>query len=84
MADKQIGEVTHYFDKIGVAVVELTSDLKVGETIKISGRGNEFTQVIESMQIEHAKLEEAHKDQEIGLKVSQPVKEWDKVYKVTA
>jgi len=84
MADKQIGEVTHYFDKIGVAVVELTGDLKVGDTIKISGRGNEFTQVVESMQIEHEKLDEAHKDQEIGMKVDKEVKEGDKVFKVTA
>lgn len=82
MADTQIGKVTHYYDKISVAVVELTGNLKIGDTIKIVGHGNEFTQAVDSMQIEHEKLEEAHKDQEIGLHVDQPVKESDVVYKV--
>lgn len=78
----QIGKITHYFDKLGVAVVELTGNLKVGDTIKIIGRGNEFSQIITSMQIEHAELEEAHKDQEIGMKVDQPVKDGDVVFKM--
>ena len=82
MASTQIGKVTHYFDKINVAVVELIGNLKVGDTIKIVGHGNEFTQTVNSMQIEHEKLEEAHKDQGIGLQVDQPVKEGDIVYKV--
>lgn len=82
MADKQVGKVTHYFDNIGVAVVELLGDLKEGDSIKIAGRGNEFTQTVTSMQIEHEKLAEAHKDQEIGMKVDQPVKEGDLIYKV--
>ncbi len=83
MTDLQIGKVTHYYDWIGVAVVELTGDLHVGDAIKVAGRGDEFTQTVLSMQIEHEKLEEAHKDQEIGLKVDRPVKEGDVLYKVT-
>jgi len=83
MADAQVGKVTHYYDKISVAVVELIGNLKVGDTIKVVGHGNEFTQEVGSMQIEHEKLEDAHKDQEIGLHVDQPVKEGDLVYKVS-
>lgn len=83
MTDLQIGKITHFFDKIGVAVVELTGDLHVGDTIKISGKGEEFTQQVSSMQIEHDKLQEAHKGQEIGLKVDQPVKEGCVIYKVS-
>ncbi len=82
MADKQVGKVTHFYDKINVAVVELIGNLKVGDTIKIVGHGNEFTQTVNSMQIEHEKLEEAHKDQEIGLQVDKPVKEGDVVFKI--
>jgi putative protease len=82
MADIQIGKITHYYDKINVAVVELTGDLKLNDTIKIIGHGNEFTQQVDSIQIEHEKLEEAHKDQEIGLHVDQPVKEGDAVFKI--
>lgn len=84
MADKQIGKVTHFYDKISVAVVELTGDLKEGDMIKIIGHGSEFTQTVDSMQIEHEKLEEAHKDQEIGLHVDQPVREGNLVYKVSS
>ncbi len=82
MADKKIGKITHYFDKIGVAVLELSAKLKAGERIKISGHDNEFEQEISSMQIEHEQVPEADKGQSIGLKVDQPVKEGYEVYKV--
>jgi len=83
MTDTQIGKITHYFDKIGVAVLELTATLKTGDRIKISGHDNEFEQDITSMQIEHEQVAEANKGQSIGLKVDQPVKEGDAVYKVS-
>jgi len=84
MADTQVGKVTHYYDKINVAVVALTGNLVLGDNIKIVGHKTEFTQTVNSMQIEHEKLEKAHKKQEIGLQVDQPVKEGDLVYKVAA
>ncbi len=80
--EKQIGKVAHYFGKIGVAVINLTDNLKVGETIKIADGGRDFTQVIESMQIEHQNISKAKAGDDVGLKVVQPVKEGDKVYKV--
>ena len=83
MADAKVGTVTHYFDKIGVAVLDLTAGLKVGDTIKISGRGQEFTMTVESMQEEHEQIQEAKKGQAIGMKIAQPVKEGDEVYKVS-
>lgn len=84
MPDFKIGEVTHYYDKIGVAVVELTGSLAVGDEIRISGHGNEFTQKVESMQIEHENVKEAKKGQAIGLKIDQKVKDGDEVFKVSA
>lgn len=83
MPDFKIGKITHYYDKIGVAVVELTNSLAVGDTIRISGHGNEFTQQVSSMQIEHENIQEAKKGQNIGLKVDQEVKDGDEVYKVS-
>lgn len=82
MTDQQVGEITHYYDKINVAVVELTGTLKVGDMIKVVGHGNEFTQTVSSMQIEHEQLDEAHKDQEIGMRMDKEVKEGDKIYKI--
>jgi len=80
--EKEIGKVTHFFGKISVAVIELSDELRVGDVIKIVGRGKEFTQTVSSMQIEHKNIEVAKAGQTIGLKVDQPVKEGDIVYKV--
>ena len=79
---KLIGKVTHYFSKIGVAVIELSDTLKVGETIRIVGGETDFDQVIESMEIEHQKIEIAKAGDSVGLKVSQKVREGYKVYKI--
>jgi translation elongation factor EF-1alpha len=80
---KQIGRVTHYFSNIGVAVIELTDKLKVGEEIRIvGGEGTDFTQEVDSMEVDHQKIKEAKKGDSIGLKVSQKVREDYKVYKV--
>jgi len=83
MAEFKVGKITHYYNKIGVAVVELTDTLTVGDTIKVSGHGREFTQVVASMQIEHEQIQEAKKGQTIGLKIDQEVKEGDEVFRVT-
>lgn len=79
---KLIGRVTHYFGKIGVAIIELEDTLKVGETIRIVGGQVDFTQTVESMEIEHKKVNEAKPGDSIGLKVIQKVKEGYKVYKI--
>jgi len=81
--EKLIGTITHYFGKIGVAVLELTNDeLNVGETIHIKGKTTDFTQTVNSMQIEHNTIEKVKKGDDVGLKVDQPVHEKDEVYKV--
>ena len=79
-----MGEITHYYDKIGVAVVKLVSgDLKVGDKVKLTDTtGEEFEQEIKSMQIEHAKIEIAKKGDEFGLKVDKSVKDKSAVVKV--
>ncbi len=79
---KLIGKVTHYFGKIEVAVIELTDTLRVGDTIRITDGEVDFTQTVESMEIEHKKVEEAKPGESVGLKVAQKVKEGYKVYKL--
>ena len=83
MADFKVGKITHYFDKIGVAVVELSDSLSVGDNIKISGHDSELTMPVTSMQIEHEQIKEAKKGDTVGMKVDQEVKEGDEVYKVS-
>ncbi|MGC8587345.1 MAG: translation elongation factor-like protein [Candidatus Micrarchaeia archaeon] len=84
MASKElVGKVTHYYNKIGVAVVELSGKLKVGDSILIESHdGSSFQQHVESMQIERINIAEANSGDSVGLKVSNPVKEGAKVYKI--
>ncbi len=77
---RKVGKVTHYFSKIGVAVVELTDTLKEGDKIRIKGSTTDFEQVVESMQIEHEQVKEATAGQSIGLKVKEKVREGDEVF----
>jgi len=81
-ADKKIGEVVHFFDKILVAIVKLTAPLKTGTEVKFKHGDNEFTQTIDSMEIEHKPISAAKKGDEIGVKIKQAVKEKTEVYLV--
>jgi len=77
----QVGHITHFFSKIGVAIVELTAPLAVGDRILVKGPATDFEQVVDSMQIEHQNITRAESGQSIGLKTAQHVKEKDVVYK---
>lgn len=84
MTDFKIGKIIHYFDKIQVAVVELLGTLAAGDQVKIVRHsGEEFTMTVSSMQVEHEQIKEAKKGETVGLKVDQPVKEGDEVYKLS-
>lgn len=83
MAEKRmIGRIRHYFSKIGVAVVELSDDIRVGDEIRIEGATTSIEQVVESMEIENKKVELATTGQSIGIKVSGKVRPNDCVYKL--
>ncbi len=77
----QVGHITHFFSKIGVAVVELTAPLAVGDQILVKGPSTDFEQIVDSMQIEHKSIQRAESGQSIGLKMVQHVREKDVVYK---
>jgi len=83
MKEIKIGEVTHYFNKIGVAAIKIISgQLKKGDTIHIKGHTTDFTEKIDSMQIEHQPVEVANAGDEIGIKVDNVVREGDEVFKL--
>jgi len=82
--DIQIGKVTHYYDKLKVAVVDVVNQtLKVGDTVKVSGHDNEFTQVVTSLQMEHEKVAKVPVGESCGVLVDQPVKAGDVFYLLT-
>jgi len=82
MADKKIGKVIHFYDKIGVAVVALTAGLSVGDTIKVKKDKDEFIQEVGSMQIEHKKVKKVKKGDEVAIKLDQPAKKRAEIFKI--
>ena len=84
MTGKRIGKVTHYFDKIGVVVLELTAAIRVGDTVHFLGHSTDFKQTVESLQIEHEAVKKAGPKQEVAMKVVQPVHPNADVFKVTS
>jgi len=80
--NKSLGKVVHFFDKIMVAVVALEGTLKVGDKIKIVRAGEEFEEIVESMQVDHKNYESTSRGQEVAIKVSRPTKAGAIVYKV--
>jgi putative protease len=81
--EKEIGVVSHYFGKLGVAGVDITKGkLVVGDTIHIKGHTSDFTCTVDSIQVEHESIEKAKKGASIGIKVPEHAREHDKVFKV--
>lgn len=80
LPEKQIGVITHYFDKISVGVVKLSGPLALAAVIRIKGKRGDYTQVVSSMQSDHKEIAYASKGMDIGIKVTRPVQERDKVY----
>ena len=80
MKEKEIGIITHYFGKISVGIIQLNAPLKVGDTIHIKGTHDDFSQTIDSMQIEHEAVESAEEGDLVGIKVIQQVHPNDKVF----
>ncbi|MFH1710167.1 MAG: translation elongation factor-like protein [bacterium] len=78
--EKKIGEIAHYFGKIGVAAIKMKSGLNVGDTIHIKGHTTDFEQVVDSIQIEHQSIPKAKKGDDIGIKVKDHVREGDEVF----
>ena len=72
-APATIGKVTHYYDKISVAIIDLRSTLHHGDTVTFRRGDHAFSQRADSMQIEHASVTKAGKGDVIGLKVKKPV-----------
>lgn len=76
----QIGKVTHYYDKLEVAIIKLTKSVKLGDTLRFGDEEKGFKQEISSMQLNHASIPSAKKGDEIGVKVEKKTREGTPVY----
>ena len=76
-----IGRVSHYFSHLSVAAVELSEPLAVGDRIHIRGHTTDLVQDVESMEVEHAAVENANAGDDIALKVDDHVRDHDLIFR---
>ncbi|MCH8129084.1 MAG: translation elongation factor-like protein [Acidobacteria bacterium] len=83
MAEHLVGTVSHYWGRLEVAGIELSDELEVGDTIHILGHTSDFTQTVDSIQIEQETVESAKAGHSIGVKMNERVRVRDQVLVVT-
>ena len=83
MAQTEVGRVDKYFRKVGVAALELTEAITIGDTLRFSGSTTNFEMKVESMQIEHEVVESAAAGSDVGISVPERVRRSDTVYRVS-
>jgi translation elongation factor EF-1alpha len=77
-----IGKVTHYFGRLGVAAVQLTGPLAVGDLIHVKGHTTDFSQAIDSLEVEHQKVSTGDPGDEVAFKVIDKARIGDQVFRV--
>ncbi len=75
IAEKVIGKVTHYYDRIGVAVVAVNETIRLGDTVLLKHGKRVFEQKVASLQVNHTPIHSAAKGQEVGMKVDEVAEE---------
>lgn len=79
--DQAIGTVTHYFSHLSVAAVTLTDTLRAGDRIHIQGHTTDLEQVVDSMEVDHARVESAGPGDDVALHVDDHVRDHDRIYR---
>ncbi len=83
-AGQRIGAVTHYFQHVDAAIVRVESgEIRVGDTLHFHGHTTDFSQRIDRIEFDHQPIEVARIGQEVGVHVSERVREHDDVIKVS-
>lgn len=83
MAEEKIGKVVGFYTHISVAAIKLEAPLAIGDKIHVKGATTDFKQKVDSIQIEHEKVEKAKKGASVGIKVKDRTRPNDIVYKIT-
>ena len=78
----EIGRVTHYYNHLQVAVLKLSAELKVGDRIHILGHSTDFMQRVTSLEVSHHSVTGVHPGEDVALRVIEPVREHDVIYRV--
>jgi hypothetical protein len=82
--EQRIAVVTHYYSHLSVATMRLEpgATLQVGDVIHIHGHTTDFTQKVDSLEVDHAPVTEVGPNDDFGLKVIEHAREHDAVFKV--
>ncbi len=84
MPEQRIGTVVHFFKGPSVAIVRLTDgELAVGDRVRFHGHTTEFTEQVNSMEVDHKKVERAKVGEEVAIQVTDRARQHDQVFKVT-
>jgi translation elongation factor EF-1alpha len=79
VSEEPIGKITHYFPNIGVATAMLSGELKVGDKVRVKGHTTDFTELIESLEIEHQKVDRAGPGDDVAFKASEKARPGDQL-----
>lgn len=79
---KPIGIVSHFYSGLDVAIVKFKKDVKKGDKVRFKGHTTDFEQVIKSMQYDHKDIVIAKKGKDVGIKISDKVREGDEVFEI--
>jgi putative protease len=82
--EQPIGKISHYFGHLGVAALQLTGELHSGDQIHVKGHTTDFQQTVESLEVDHKKVERAGVGEDIAIKVQDKVRVGDLVFRVTS
>ena len=78
--NNSIGKITHWYDKISVAVIKLDQALQIGDKIKIKHGDQEFEDTVTSMELDHQPVQSGKKGQEIAIKLAQKAGENSEIF----
>ena len=81
--EKKIGVVTHFYTELSVGTVKLSAAVSVGDTLHFKGATTDFTQPITSMQLEHQSADTGKAGDEVGIEVTEKVRDGDEVFLVS-
>ena len=76
-----IGHVTHYFSHLSVAALSLDEPLSVGDRIHIKGHTTDLVQKVESLEVEHERVDSAGPGEDVALHVDDHVRDHDSIYR---
>jgi putative protease len=82
VTEELVGRVTHYFPDIAVAAATLSGELKVGDRVRVKGHTTDFTEAIESLEIEHQKVDRAGPGDNVAFKVSEKARPGDQLLRI--